>query len=36
MTIPVAEAAKPRKVEIHAGNGQKAITAQREPETVDA
>ena len=32
VTIPVAEAAKPRKVEIQAGNGQTAIEAQaREP-----
>jgi HSP20 family protein len=37
VTIPVAEAAKPRKVEIQAGNGQKAITAEaKEPALANA
>jgi HSP20 family protein len=36
VTIPVAEAAKPRKVEIHAGNGQKSIAAQPEREVINA
>jgi HSP20 family protein len=37
VTIPVAEAAKPRKVEIQAGNDQKAITAEaREPALANA
>jgi HSP20 family protein len=37
VTIPVAEAAKPRKVEIQAGSGQKAITAEaHEPAMANA
>ena len=37
VTIPVAEAAKPRKVEIQAGAGKKAITAEaQEPALANA